>query len=139
MTYQEPSNEPSLEPKGNHSGDASAAPSAQAIIGAWLDTLSTRPPGRVIGHLAKEVKALLDEGQDHEQVTAAVHEWNRRGLHPSTLPSVLHGLRNEQPRWQTRDDRIRATTVARHQQLADYTPAPDPFEVAANTRKEIAS
>lgn len=39
----------------------------------------------------------------------------------------------------TRDDRIRATTVARHQQLADYTPAPDPFEVAANTWKEIAS
>lgn len=53
----------------------------------------------------------------------------RDGWEDEPLPSRLVN---------TRDDRIRATTVARHQQLAEYTPAPDPFEVAA-TRKEIAS
>ena len=126
-------------------GDASAAATeadetAQTIIADWLDTLSQRPPGRVIGHLSKEVKNLLDEGQDFEQVRAAVHEWNRRGLHPSTLPSVLHSLRNEQPRLSAADRR-RAASIDRHNRLSNYTPPmEDPFGnvTTIEPQKEIA-
>ena len=126
-------------------GDASAAATeadetAQTIIADWLDTLSQRPPGRVIGHLSKEVKNLLDEGQDFEQVRAAVHEWNRRGLHPSTLPSVLHGLRNERPRLSAADRR-RAASIDRHNRLSNYTPPmEDPFGnvITIEPQKEIA-
>lgn len=79
--------------------DASADPAteqtAQTLIGEWIDNCSERPPGRVIGQLSKEIKTLLDEGQDYQQVRSAVQAWNTKGTHPSVLPSVLHELRNK--------------------------------------------
>ena len=63
---------------------------AGAIVGEWIDTLPARPPGRVIGQVAKEVKAMLDEGVSPDLIRRGVTEWQRRGLHPSTLASVVH-------------------------------------------------
>lgn len=70
---------------------------AQTLIGEWIDNCQARPPSRVIGQLSKEIKTLLDEGQDYQQVRAAVQAWNTKGTHPSVLPSVLHELRNKRP------------------------------------------
>ena len=64
-------------------------PTAQTLIAEWIDNSTHKPPGRVIGHLSKEIKNLLDEGYDYPLVRTAVMEWNRKGLHPATLPSIL--------------------------------------------------
>ena len=61
-----------------------------AIIGEWIDTLPSRPPGRVIGQIAKEIKTMLDEGIDPDLIRAGVAEWQRKGLHPSALASIVH-------------------------------------------------
>lgn len=72
--------------------------SAQTFVGEWIDHCKDRPPGRVIGHVAREVKAMLDEGIDPARVRAGLAEWHARGLHPSTLPSVVHELSTPQKR-----------------------------------------
>lgn len=61
-----------------------------AIIGEWIDTLPSRPPGRVIGQVAREIKQMLDEGIDPDLIRAGVAEWQRKGLHPSALASIVH-------------------------------------------------
>lgn len=69
-------------------------PNAQTLVAEWIDHCETRPPGRVVGQIAKEVGAMLDEGVGYERVRAGLADWNTRDLHPSTLPSVVHGLTN---------------------------------------------
>lgn len=75
----------------------SDAPTAQTLVSEWIDHCPERPPGRVIGQVAKELKALLDEGIEAERVRTALAEWNRKGLHPSTLASVVHEITNRRP------------------------------------------
>jgi len=72
-------------------------PTAQSLVGEWIDHCDQRPPGRVVGQVAKELKTLLDEGIEPERVRAALAEWNRKGLHPSTLASVVHEIGNRAP------------------------------------------
>lgn len=67
---------------------------AQVIVGEWLDRCSTRPPGQVIGQVSKHIKALLAEGYEPDLVRRSVAEWKAKGLHPSTLPSVLNEMAN---------------------------------------------
>jgi hypothetical protein len=74
-----------------------AAPTAQTLVAEWIDHCDTKPPSRVIGQVAKELKALLDEGIDPDRIRAALGEWNRKGLHPSTLASVVHEIANRRP------------------------------------------
>ena len=63
-------------------------------MGAWIDACGdARPPRRVIGHLSKQVRELLDEGQPYADVLAAVQVWHSKGLNPASLPSVLHEVR----------------------------------------------
>ena len=111
----------SSEPKG--SGGQAAPPdaadqNAQTLIAEWIDNCTERPPGRVIGQLSKEIKALLTEGQDYQQVRAAVQAWNTKGTHPSVLPSVLHELRNKkhQPRLSAADRELQVA-AERHQRI----------------------
>ena len=78
-----------------------------AIIGEWIDTLPSRPPGRVIGQVAREVKAMLDEGIDPTLIRTGVTEWQRKGLHPSTLASVVHEVSTPHQRHETATDRAR--------------------------------
>lgn len=73
------------------------APTAQALVAEWIDHCAEPPPGRVKGQVAKELKALLDEGIDPHRIRAALAEWNRKGLHPSTLASVVHEIGNRKP------------------------------------------
>lgn len=78
-----------------------------AIIGEWIDTLPSRPPGRVIGQVAREVKAMLNEGIDPTLIRTGVTEWQRKGLHPSTLTSVVHEVSTPHQRHETATDRAR--------------------------------
>jgi hypothetical protein len=73
------------------------APTAQTLVGEWIDHCPQRPAGSVVGQVAKNVKAMLDEGIEPERLRRALAEWNRKGLHPSTLPSVLHEIENRAP------------------------------------------
>lgn len=73
------------------------APTAQSLVAEWIEHCESRPPGRVVGQVAKELKALLDEGIDPDRLRAALAEWNRKGLHPSTLASVVHEIANRRP------------------------------------------
>lgn len=101
------------------------ARSSQTLVGEWIDNCAERPPGRVIGQLSKEIKTLLDEGQNYQQVRSAVQVWNTKGTHPSVLPSVLHELRNKraQPPRQSGADAALQRGRERHERMADYQPA----------------
>lgn len=55
------------------------------------------PPKSVIGQVAKHLKAMLAEGIDPSRLRVALAEWNRKGVHPSVLPSVVHEMANKQP------------------------------------------
>jgi hypothetical protein len=74
-----------------------AEPTAQHLVAEWIDHCEDRPPGRVIGQVAKELKSMLDEGISPERIRPALAEWNRKGLHPSTLASVVHEVANRAP------------------------------------------
>lgn len=76
---------------------AGDAPTAQTLTAEWIDHCGERPPGRVIGQVSKELKTLLNEGIDPDRIRRALAEWNRKGLHPSTLPSVVHEIANRAP------------------------------------------
>jgi hypothetical protein len=105
-------------PKGAGSADAptrdlavvaSDPGTAQSLVAEWIDHCEAKPPRQVVGQVAKHLKAMLDEGIEPERVRAALAEWNRKGLHPSTLPSVVHEIGNRQvhrggPRQQQTDD-----------------------------------
>ena len=70
------------------------SPTAQSLVGEWIDHCDAKPPKQVIGQVAKHLKAMLNEGIEPERIRAALAEWNRKGLHPSTLPSVVHEVAN---------------------------------------------
>lgn len=71
---------------------------AQTLIAEWIDLCPNRPPGRVIGHVAKHVGELLAEGIDHAHVRAGLIAWHSKALHPSTLPSVVNEVMNASSR-----------------------------------------
>lgn len=69
----------------------------QTITGRWLEHCRARPPKAVIGHVARHVKDLLAEGIDPRDVERGLAAWASKGLHPSTLPSVVNEVMNAPP------------------------------------------
>lgn len=67
---------------------------AQTIVGEWLERCTTRPPSRVIGQLAKEIRLLLADGIHPDWIRRGIATWMRKGLHPSTLASVVNEAMN---------------------------------------------
>jgi hypothetical protein len=67
---------------------------AQAIVGEWLDRCARRPPKNVIGQLSKQIKSLLDEGIDPDDVRRGVALWMTKDVHPSVLPSLVNSAMN---------------------------------------------
>ena len=119
------SEEPPTEPRS--AADAAAQrpepePGAQTIVGAWIDACGdARPPRRVIGHLSKQVRELLDEGQPYADVLAAVQVWHSKGLNPASLPSVLHEMRQHGTRPRTGGERAAQAHAALRERTA-WTP-----------------
>lgn len=79
---------------------------AQALVAFYVDRHTQRPPQRVIGQTAQQVGALLAEGFDPDLVKRGLTELVRKGLNPSTLPSLVNQLGNADPR-QAEVDAIR--------------------------------
>lgn len=53
-----------------------------------------RYPNRFKGHLAREVKAILDEGFGYHVVLEAAKRVERKGLNPGALASVVNEVQN---------------------------------------------
>lgn len=66
------------------------APTAQTLVAEWIDHCGEKPPSRVVGQVAKELGAMLTEGIAYDRVRTGLAEWQRKGLHPSALASVVH-------------------------------------------------
>lgn len=71
---------------------------AQTIVAEWIEHVPKRPPGNVIGQVAKHIGQLLDEGIDPNDIRRGVALWISKGLHPATLPSVVNEAMNSRPR-----------------------------------------
>lgn len=63
------------------------------LIAEWIDHCGQRPPKRVVGQVAREIKTMLDEDIPYADVRAGLAAWHTKGLHPSTLASVVHETR----------------------------------------------
>ena len=76
---------------------AVAAPelTAQTLVAEWIDNCPRRPPGRVVGHVSRELKVLLEDDKiSYEEVRAGLGHWHRRRLHPAALASCVHEVMN---------------------------------------------
>lgn len=77
-------------------------PGTNGLLGEWIAhrqaLTGARPTGRVIGHLARELKALFDEGQPAADVAAGLKLWDSKGLHPSCLASCVDEARGPVPK-----------------------------------------
>lgn len=67
---------------------------AQTLVSEWLDMIPKRPPEKVIGQTSKELKQLLADGIDPDDIRAGLISWARKGLHPATLPSEVNAVMN---------------------------------------------
>ena len=86
------------------SSSATAAPKAlnsQTLIGEWLDSREKRPPRDVIGQASSIVKRLLEVDKiAYEDVRNGLIAWDRKRMHPSTIPSFVNEAmddRNSKP------------------------------------------
>lgn len=71
---------------------------AQTIIGEWLEHVTKRPPGNVIGQAAKVINQMLSEGIDPDDIRRGMAAWVIKGAHPSSLPSFVNEAMNAKPR-----------------------------------------
>ena len=78
-------------------GRAPEAAGAQELVGEWLDRTAKRPPQSVIGQTAKQIKQLLADGIEPDDVRRGLARWMAKGLHPSVLPSVVNEVMNSAP------------------------------------------
>ncbi|MFE0765327.1 hypothetical protein [Streptomyces smyrnaeus] len=81
-------------PSGGASAPAPESVSAQQLIGEYAASCAHRPPNGVLGHLGREVAKLLKEGIEPEHIRAGLARHRAKGLHPSTLPSLVHEAMN---------------------------------------------
>lgn len=89
-------NQPSLQPSKNNQDlvVASGDPNAGQIVSAWIDTLRVRPPDRVVGQVAREVRLLVDQHFEARVIFEALKSISAKGLHPSTLASEVNSIIN---------------------------------------------
>ncbi|MER7932076.1 MULTISPECIES: hypothetical protein [unclassified Streptomyces] len=84
-------------PSGGASASAPDTVSAQQLIAEYATACAHRPPKDVLGHLGREVRKLLDEGIAPAHIRAGLERHRAKGLHPSTLPSLVHEAMNATP------------------------------------------
>jgi len=72
-------------------------PNAGTIVREWIDHCQQTPPKRVIGHVAKIVKGLLDEGIDPGHIRRGMAQWMAKGYGPTAIPSFVNAAMNATP------------------------------------------
>ncbi len=63
-------------------------------VGECIAACAERPPSSFLGHLGREVRTLLADGITPDRVRAALVLHRPKGLHPSTLPSLVNEVMN---------------------------------------------
>ncbi|MFG2996623.1 hypothetical protein [Streptomyces sp. NPDC048340] len=76
------------------SGTLLASVSAKELVAEYINACGQRPPQKVLGHLGREIKALLEEGFAPDAVRTALAQLQAKGLNPSTLASLVNGIVN---------------------------------------------
>ncbi|GAB3950075.1 hypothetical protein [Streptomyces sparsus] len=84
-------------PSGGASAPAPDTLSAQQLIAEYAAACTHRPPRDVLSHLGQKVRKLLDEGIAPAHVRSGLERHRAKGLHPSTLPSLVHEAMNATP------------------------------------------
>ena len=81
-------------------GAAEAAPkepepvTAQTIVAEWLDRCAKRPPSQTIGQTSKQIKKLLEDGIEADDIRRGLAKWMARGSAPSAIPSFVNEAMN---------------------------------------------
>jgi hypothetical protein len=81
-------------------GAAEAAPqepepvTAQTIVAEWLDRCTKRPPSQTIGQTSKQIKKLLEDGIEPDDIRRGLSKWMARGSAPSAIPSFVNEAMN---------------------------------------------
>jgi hypothetical protein len=84
-------------------GAAEAAPedsepiTAQTIVAEWIERCTKRPPGQTIGQTSKQIKKLLDEGIDPDDIRRGLSRWMAKGSAPTAIPSFVNEAMNATP------------------------------------------
>ncbi|MFH8513681.1 hypothetical protein ACH4CE_00730 [Streptomyces gelaticus] len=84
-------------PSGGASAPAPDTVSAKQLITEYAGACAHRPPKDVLGHLGREVHKLLGEDIAPAHIRAGLERHRAKGLHPSTLPSLVHEAMNATP------------------------------------------
>ncbi|MFF5971475.1 hypothetical protein ACFY7C_08080 [Streptomyces sp. NPDC012769] len=86
-------------PLGGASAPApdSVSVSVKDLIGEYAAGCTHRPPQDVLSRLGREVRKLLNEGIAPDHIRAGLDRHRTKGLHPSTLPSLVHEAMNAVP------------------------------------------
>ena len=81
-------------PSGSAGAPAPETVSTQQLMAEYAAACAHRPPSGVLGHLGRETAKLLAEGIDPAHIRAGLARHRTKGLHPSTLPSLVHEAMN---------------------------------------------
>lgn len=84
-------------PSGSAGAPAPETVSTQQLMAEYAAACAHRPPSGVLGHLGRETAKLLAEGIDPDHIRAGLARHRTKGLHPSTLPSLVHEAMNAVP------------------------------------------
>lgn len=84
-------------PSGSAGAPAPETVSTQQLMAEYAAACAHRPPSGVLGHLGRETAKLLAEGIDPAHIRAGLARHRTKGLHPSTLPSLVHEAMNATP------------------------------------------
>lgn len=74
--------------------------SADTIVAEWLERCTKRPPGSVIGRVGKQIKQLLADNIDADDIRRGLAKWMTKGADPSSIPSFVNEAMNSARAWQ---------------------------------------
>lgn len=72
-------------------------PGADTIVAEWLERCVKRPPGSVIGRVGKQIKKLLGDDIDPDDIRRGMAKWMTKGADPSSIPSFVNQAMNATP------------------------------------------
>ncbi|MGW2702344.1 hypothetical protein [Streptomyces sp. NPDC001340] len=84
-------------PSGTASAPAPESVSTKQLMDEYAAACAHRPPSGVLGHLGRETAKLLAEGIAPDHIRTGLARHRAKGLHPSTLPSLVHEAMNATP------------------------------------------
>jgi hypothetical protein len=67
---------------------------ADTIVAEWLERCTKRPPGSVIGRVGKQIKKLLDDDIEPDDVRRGLARWMAKGADPSSIASFVNEAMN---------------------------------------------